>query len=94
MGDLGKERRRDGAFAWGIFQDAAAPGRIIEYFLEESWLEHLRHHERVTQADRDIQERVHALHIGADPPRVTHYLAGDAGPMPAFRGGVEARTLK
>ena len=82
MGDLEKERRRDGAYAWGIFQDTTSPGRMLEYFMEESWLEHLRHHERVTQADRDIQERVRALHIGADPPRVTHYVAGDALPPP------------
>lgn len=82
IGDLENERRRDGAFAWGIFQDTAEPGRMLEYFIEESWLEHLRHHERVTQADRDIQARVHALHIGSDPPRVTHYLAGDATALP------------
>lgn len=93
MGELENERRRDGAFAWGIFQDTAEPGRMLEYFIEESWLEHLRHHERVTQADRDIQARVHALHIGADPPRVTHYLAGDATPLPRQQP-VETEALK
>ncbi|MGH8666645.1 MAG: MFS transporter [Burkholderiales bacterium] len=75
MDDLEMERRRDGAYAWGVFQDTAQPGRVLEYFIEESWLEHLRHHERVTQADRDLQARVHALHVGAEPPRVAHYLA-------------------
>jgi hypothetical protein len=82
MGDLEKERRRDGAYAWGIFQDTAVPGRMLEYFIEDSWLEHLRHHERVTQADRDIEERVRAFHVGVASPRVTHYLAGDAGSLP------------
>ena len=28
--------RRDGAYAWGVFEDAAQEGRIIETFLIES----------------------------------------------------------
>jgi branched-subunit amino acid transport protein len=78
MTHLESERRRDGAFAWGLFRDAADPGCLLEYFIEESWPEHLRHHERVTQADRDLQARVHRFHVGEEPPRVTHYLASDA----------------
>ena len=33
---LSDERRRDGAFAWGVFEDAEKPGRYLEYFLVES----------------------------------------------------------
>ena len=29
-------RRRDGAYAWGVFEDAAQEGRIIETFLIEA----------------------------------------------------------
>lgn len=76
--ELSRERRRDGAFAWSVFEDAAQPGRIVECFLEESWLEHLRHHQRVTHADREIQARVLAFHVGSSPPLVTHFLAADA----------------
>ncbi len=75
MTELESERRRDGAFTWGLFQDAAVPGRVLEYFIEDSWLEHLRHHERVTHADRDLQARIRRFHVGTEPPRVTHYLA-------------------
>jgi hypothetical protein len=39
---LEHERRRDGAYAWGVFEDAAQEGRILETFLIESWMEHLR----------------------------------------------------
>jgi hypothetical protein len=79
MGALERERRRNGAFAWGLYQDAADPALFLEYFLEESWLEHLRHHGRVTQADRDQQAQAHEFHVDETPPKVSHYLAGDAG---------------
>jgi MFS family permease len=72
---LAHERRRDGAYAWGIFEDTAKPARFIETFLVESWLEHLRQHERVTNADRVLQERVHRLLEGT--PIVTHLIAAE-----------------
>src|SRR5271170_7018918 len=70
------ERRRDGAYQWGVFEDAAQEGRIVETFLVESWLEHLRQHERVTNADRLVQDAMHRfLFEGA--PKVTHYIAAE-----------------
>ncbi|HET6522128.1 MAG TPA: MFS transporter, partial [Geminicoccaceae bacterium] len=81
--ELGHERRRDGAFAWGVFEDVADPGRYLEYFMVESWVEHLRQHERVTRADRALEERVLAFHIGPGEPAVTHLVG--AGPPGATR---------
>ena len=78
MEALSRGRKRDGAFAWGLFEDAAEPGRYLEYFLVESWLEHLRQHERVTESDRATQDRVRSFHVGDAPPKVTQLLA--AGP--------------
>src|SRR5262249_27312402 len=49
---LENERRRDGAYGWGVFEDVAQPGLFLETFLAQSWLEHLRQHERVTNTDR------------------------------------------
>jgi len=69
---LGAERRRDGAYAWGVFEDAAELGRFVETFLVESWLEHLRQHERVTHADRVLEERIQGLLRGK--PKVTHLI--------------------
>lgn len=93
MDELKAARRRDGAYAWGLFEDVSTPGRYIEYFVEESWLAHLRHHERVTKADSVIQDRVRAFHVGEGEPRVTHYLAPDPlgapAQLPADRGGLE-----
>jgi quinol monooxygenase YgiN len=70
-------RRRDGAYAWGVFEDAAKEGRILETFLVESWMEHLRQHERVTNADRLVQEAVHQFNL-AGPPKVTHFITAEA----------------
>lgn len=71
---LKEQRYRDGAYSWGLFEDTAKPGRYIEYFLVESWLEHLRQHERVTHADADVQDIVLSYHQGPKPV-VEHYIA-------------------
>jgi len=68
-------RQRDGGYGWGVFEDTANKGRFIEHFQEESWAAHLRHHERVTHADKPLQDAVLALHQGDEPPRVFHFLA-------------------
>lgn len=72
---LAPERRRDGAFAWGVSEDAAEPERIVEWFMVESWAEHLRQHRRVSQADADIQAEIARFHTGPDAPIVRHLLA-------------------
>jgi predicted MFS family arabinose efflux permease len=73
---LGDERRRDGAYRWGVFEDAADPARFVETFLVESWLEHLRQHERVTNADRVLQTDVRKFDLEGEP-KVTHMIAAD-----------------
>jgi MFS family permease len=72
---LSAERRRDGAYAWGITEDAADPGLMLEWFQVESWAEHLRQHKRVSKADADIQQDVLRFHLGEQPPLVRHFLA-------------------
>ncbi|MGH9692955.1 MAG: MFS transporter, partial [Bryobacteraceae bacterium] len=72
MQAVAAERRRDGAYAWGLYEDAAAPGRLVETFLVESWIEHLRQHERVTKADSALQERAYR-HL-QQAPVVVHFI--------------------
>ncbi len=72
---LGATRRRDGAYAWGIFQDTEEPERLLEYFIVESWIEHMRQHQRVSRADEALQAVVGALHEGARPPRTSHLVS-------------------
>jgi MFS family permease/quinol monooxygenase YgiN len=67
-------RRRDGAIRWGLFQDTANPGRFLETFIVETWIEHRRQHERMTVADRRVEEQAFSFHIGEDRPRVRHLI--------------------
>ncbi|MFT0876101.1 MFS transporter [Rhodopseudomonas sp. G2_2311] len=73
---LSRQRRRDGAYQWGVFEDAADPGRFVETFKVASWLEHLRQHERVTNADRVLQEQIRLFDA---EPKVTHLIAAPHG---------------
>jgi MFS family permease len=72
---LSHQRRRDGAYAWEIFEDTADRSRFLETFFVESWLEHLRQHERVTNADRLLQEHIHRLVQGT--PKITHLISAE-----------------
>ena len=74
---LGEQRRRDGAFEWGVFTDAARPERFVETFMIASWIEHLRQHDRVTNEGKELQNRVNALHGGSSTPVVSHLIAAD-----------------
>jgi MFS family permease len=75
MRDIERLRRRDGAIGWSLYEDAEDPKTFVEVFMVDSWVEHLRQHERPTQSDVAVRERVRALHRGSDPPKVAHYLA-------------------
>jgi hypothetical protein len=73
--ELGHERKRDGGYAWGVFEDAADPGRFVETFLIESWLELLHLRERATNADRLLEDQIRRLLAG--PPKVTLLIAAE-----------------
>jgi hypothetical protein len=67
-------RMRDGAFRWGLFQDAARPERLIETFVVESWIEYLRQRERMTAADSAIRDRAWSFNQGGTPPAISHMI--------------------
>jgi len=75
MDRVAAERKRDGAYAWGIFQDTADPNRFVETFLLESWIEHLRQHQRVTRSDQLVEQQVRQFL--REPVRVTHLIAAE-----------------
>jgi MFS family permease len=74
---LAETRRRDGAFDWGLFEDVTRDGRFVETFLVDSWMEHLLQHERVANADRQLQDAINRYQIGG-VPRITRMVAVEA----------------
>jgi MFS family permease len=70
---LSHERGRDGAYAWSIYEDVSKPGRMVEAFYVESWLEHLRQHNRVTNADRILEQNVRRVSL--NEPKTTHLVS-------------------
>ena len=66
MHEYGRIRRRDGAYQWAIFRDTEVADRYLEIFLVNSWAEHLRQHERQTQADRELEGRI-GTYLSAEP---------------------------
>jgi predicted MFS family arabinose efflux permease len=75
MREMEYHRRRSGAVGWVLYEDQENPREMLEVFLVDSWLEHLRQHERATAVDADVRARVLAFHRGAEPPRVSHHVA-------------------
>ncbi len=77
--ELGHERKRDGAFAWGIFEDLAEFGRFEEGYLIESWLELMHLRERVTNEDRMLEDEISKMLIG--PPHIEFLVAAERRPL-------------
>ena len=48
----------------GMFRDLEEADRYVETFLVRSWAEHLRQHERLTNADREVEERLQSYVTG------------------------------
>jgi predicted MFS family arabinose efflux permease len=67
-------RLRHGALHWGLYRDIADPGRYIEHFLLDSWLDRLRQIERLTAEDIALRDRKNEFHIGSEPPDMRHLL--------------------
>jgi MFS family permease/quinol monooxygenase YgiN len=77
-----RARIRQGALSWGLFRDVAVPGRYVEYFVDENWVEHQRRLERFSAFDADLREQRLAFHIGPEPPALRRYV-GDGRAEPA-----------
>ena len=74
-----KARLRLGALSWGLFRDTSMPGRYIEYYLDENWIEHQRGLARFSAADAELCQQRLAFHIADMPPQVRRYVAEPAG---------------
>jgi len=74
MRQLAGGRRRHGGYGWTLRQDAGDRECFFETWHEASWLEHRRHHRRVTADDHRLQNEIAALQVSEDYPKVQHLL--------------------
>jgi MFS family permease len=74
MQDVRQMRRRNGAYFWQMFHDSADPTMFIEVFMDESWTEHLRFHERASVADREILNVAKRHMVEGYKTHSTHWL--------------------
>jgi MFS family permease len=90
---VGRSRRRTGAMLWWLFQDTADPTRFVETWIEATWAEHLRNHERVSVAHKEIEQRVRDLTQEGSAITTRHFIAPVTRPSTAaVVHAVEERT--
>ena len=77
-----RARLRQGALSWGLFRDVSMPGRYVEYFVDENWVEHQRRLERFSAFDAGLRTLRLAFHLGTEPPLTRRYVA-DSLVLPA-----------
>src|SRR4051794_11906060 len=80
MAELGQLRRRDGAMQWWLFQDTADPSRFVESWLEATWADHLRTHERASVGYQEIERRIRDLTRSGSAIQTRHFVSPESRP--------------
>ena len=74
MVPIRRQRRRDGAYGWGLFHDLESPGHMVESYSVSTWAEHERQHHRAVASDEAEQLAAQALLV-TDGITVHHHIA-------------------
>jgi len=74
-------RLRDGARQWGLLRDLENPNIWTETYHVPTWVEYVRHHQRRTQADAYVTEKLRALHRGDTEPHVHRMIERQTVPI-------------
>ena len=82
MAERRRIRRRDGALSWRLLRDLADPQVWVERYETPTWLDYVRHTNRMTQDDAVVPQRLRALHRGSEPPRVRRMIERQPGSSP------------
>lgn len=85
MTERRRVRRRDGARNWRLLRDIGDAQIWVERYETPTWLDYIRHNNRMTQDDAIIPARVRALHLGPDSPRVRRMIERQTSSLPAGR---------
>jgi hypothetical protein len=67
-------RRRNGAYFWQLTHHSEDPARFVETFIDESWVDHLRRHERASVADREDLRRAKKFLVDGESTRTSHWF--------------------
>lgn len=67
-------RQRNGAYNWTIARDVGDPECWMERYQFATWHDYLRHRNRPTAAERDLQRQAMDFHSGAEPVKIHRML--------------------
>lgn len=84
MAERKRIRRRDGAQQWRLLRDVADPMLWMERYKMPTWLEYIRHNNRITLDDASIPQRLRELHQGPNDPVVRRLLERETDVMPTL----------
>ena len=74
MSERRRIRRRDGARQWMLLRDLADPEVWIERYNVPTWVDYIRHNNRLTREDAEIPARIRALHRGPGAPVIRRMI--------------------
>lgn len=83
MAERRRIRKRDGARNWMLLRDLGDARIWLERFSTPTWLEYIRHNNRMTHEDAAVLERLRELHQGPGAPVVRRMIERQTGALPA-----------
>lgn len=83
MAERRRIRKRDGAMNWMLLRDLADPHTWVERFTTPTWLDYIRHNNRMTHDDAAVLKRLRELHQGPGIPTVRRMIERQTGALPA-----------
>ncbi len=87
MQGLRKQRRRNGAMSWGLYETPEKPGVFVESFSLATWAEHEREQERRTAADAALHTAARKFLDENDHPSVDHFLSASVKRSATHKAG-------
>ncbi|WOH63745.1 MFS transporter [Bradyrhizobium sp. BWA-3-5] len=79
MSERRRVQSRAGARHWTLLRNIQRPSQWTETYRTPTWTDYLRQNHRLTAADKDLEERIRALHAGGVPPRFELLIERSAG---------------
>lgn len=74
MDDRRRIRLRDGARQWELMRDLVNPDIWRETYHSPTWVDYIRHNQRITHEDAVVGETIRSLHSGDGPPKVQRMI--------------------